>query len=108
ADDIVKATSGTNGLPDMEEAKRRSPFFMRTPVENRKKSTLYLYGGIHDGYTGSVPVSQTLHMYNKVVADFSTAAPHALVSLEHIATMLAQRCFPQPPEGEVLLGRRVL
>src|SRR3546814_5859393 len=36
ANDIVNATSGTNGFPDMEEAKRRSPYFMRTPIENRR------------------------------------------------------------------------
>ena len=54
----------------------RSPFYMHTPVEKRKNSKLYIYAGIHDGYEGSVPISQSLAFYNKVVADFDQAIEH--------------------------------
>src|SRR3546814_13810614 len=81
---------------------------MRTPIENRRNSVLYLYEGIHDGYTGSVPLSQTLRLYNKVVSDFSPDAKQALVPLEDMVTMLAQRGFPGASESEFFLDRKVI
>jgi len=60
--DISRATNGWKNADDYsvgkEEAIKRSPFYMKTPVEKRKNSKLRIYAGIHDGYTGSVPVTQ--------------------------------------------------
>lgn len=60
---------------DTTEARKRSPVFMATPVERRQHSKLFLYTGIHDGYTGSVPITQSLRFFNKVVQDFNPEAP---------------------------------
>lgn len=91
AEHIVAITSGNHGLPNFEEAYKRSPIFMNTPIALRAGSTLNLYSGIHDGYTGSVPITHTLNMFNKVVQDFDSKAKRSLVPDEHILTLLKRR-----------------
>ena len=76
-----------------EEAMARSPFYMHTPVEKRKNSKLYIYAGIHDGYEGSVPISQSLTFYNKVVADFDTLEKKSMIPQKDIIEMLASRSY---------------
>ncbi|AEL24960.1 SGNH/GDSL hydrolase family protein [Cyclobacterium marinum] len=78
---------------DEDEAIKRSPIHMPTPIEKRKNSKLYIYAGIHDGYTGSVPISQSLDFYNKVVADYDTLEKDALVPQADIKELLASRNF---------------
>lgn len=88
---IVSITSGINDTPNFEEARKRSPFFMHTPTTQRITSTLNLYCGLHDGYTGSVPISQTLELYNKIVKDFDSREQLSLIPLSHIYTLLKRR-----------------
>ncbi|WP_339717524.1 GDSL-type esterase/lipase family protein [Cyclobacterium amurskyense] len=76
-----------------EEAEKRSPIYMKTPIEKRKNSKLYIYAGIHDGYTGSVPITQSLNFYNKVVADYDALEKKAIIPQEDIIEMLASRNF---------------
>ena len=76
-----------------EEAIKRSPVYMQTPVNKRKNSKLFIYAGIHDGYTGSVPITQSLDFYNKVVADFDTLEKKALIPQKDIIEMLGSRNF---------------
>lgn len=76
-----------------EEAVKRSPVYMQTPVEKRKNSKLYIYAGIHDGYTGAVPISQSLDFYNKVVTDFDTQEKKAMIPPKDIIEMVTSRNF---------------
>ena len=46
----------TNGKMNWDELDRRSPVKLPFPAAKRKNATLNIYAGIHDGYTGSVPV----------------------------------------------------
>ncbi|MEM7372140.1 MAG: prolyl oligopeptidase family serine peptidase [Bacteroidota bacterium] len=66
---ILAATSSQESILNVEEAKRRSPFFMEAPFDKRKESRLRIFCGIHDGYTGSVPISQSVSFYNKLLED---------------------------------------
>src|SRR5690606_40223292 len=59
-----------------------SVLLMPTPVKQRKDATLHIYAGINDGYTGSVPISHSLELYNKVVKDFDKGAKKQLIPLE--------------------------
>lgn len=76
------------------EAIKRSPLYMTTPVENRRQSKLFIYTGIHDGYTGSVPITQSIKFYNKVVQDFDGQNSTALVPENDMANMVTSRSFP--------------
>jgi hypothetical protein len=94
--DIAKATTGlelkeSNYFLDEQEAQKRSPVFMTTPVESRKTSKLYIYAGVHDGYTGSVPITHSIKMYNKVVADFDKGALQSMVSNDKTIELLTYR-----------------
>lgn len=81
----------SNYTLDPEEARRRSPVFMATPVDRRESSKLYLYAGIHDGYTGSVPITQSLRFFNKVVRDLDPDNTDDLISTEEMLRLLERR-----------------
>jgi hypothetical protein len=60
------AVSGAGNNFDSLKAKERSPLVWTTPVKKRKKSTLQIFAGIHDGHNiGVVPISQSISFYNK-------------------------------------------
>jgi hypothetical protein len=112
AGDILRCTGSRDSILNVEEAKRRSPFFMGTPVSRRKHSVLNIYCGIHDGYSGSVPIIQSIEFYNKLARDMK-GGKKALVPPEDITVMLSQRAFrpadPAPclqPEGRRIHYRK--
>lgn len=108
ARDIALATSGKEDRLDIEEAKKRSPVFMQTPVSRRAHCKLSIYCGIDDGYTGSVPITHSLRMYNKIVRDFDPANISDLVSEAEMEQLLRQRnAGPQAPKRQ-LSGRDVV
>ncbi len=88
---ISLATTGTSSGIDINDAKSRSPFFMETPVTRRENSKLFLYCGIHDGYTGSVPITHTIDFYNKLVTDFEVENTSAKVPSSVREIMLRQQ-----------------
>ncbi len=108
AGDILQSTGSRDSVLDTEEAKRRSPYFMDTPVSQRKNSTLNIYCGIHDGYSGSVPITQSINFYNKLVRDMK-GNKAALVPREDALYMLSQRTFNPSEEAPLIQpeGRRI-
>ena len=76
-----------------EEAIKRSPFFMKTPIDKRKDCKLSIYAGIHDGYLGSVPITQSIFFYNKVVKEFDVSEKEALIPDEDIIELVSSRYF---------------
>ena len=108
--DIAKATSKTGEVDrsfsfDMQEARKRSPVNMDVPVERRKFSKLFIYAGIHDGYTGSVPITHSLLFFNKAVKDWE-GNEKDLISDKHIIQLSTYRMYPYPFRREID-GRRV-
>ncbi|MGH2623401.1 MAG: alpha/beta hydrolase family protein [Sphingobacterium sp.] len=94
AEDILKVTGSTNNILNIQEARSRSPYFMETPIKKRAGTTLILYGGLHDGYTGSVPITQTLEMYNKILNDFDSNELKSQIPIADIYTLLKRRYSP--------------
>ena len=90
------------------EARRRSPIFMNTEHPERHQSQLYLYAGIHDGYKGSVPITQSVHFYNQLVEELG-GQPADQVSAGQLVHLLAQRIY-QPPQTQppIFLGDRLI
>lgn len=103
---IAMATTGDESRIDLREARKRSPLYMDTPVELRKDSKLYLYAGIHDGYSGSVPITHSLEMYNKVVRDFNPVATEEIIPDHVIARMVVARYLPGDDRPEIA-GRAI-
>jgi lysophospholipase L1-like esterase len=102
AADILKSTSSEKNKLNIKEAIKRSPLYMNVPV-NRGK--LYLYEGIHDGYQGSVPITQTLNMYNRIVQKLYPDHSGSLVKESEMLDMVVKRCLPGI-ETQMILGNR--
>lgn len=105
--EIIKCT-GAGETFDAEKAKERSPLFWKTPVKKRKKSQLQIYAGIHDGYTGSVPISHSINFYNKLLTDTNEKDKSHYVSAEDAATMLKTQTFATPNPPETIDNRAIL
>jgi predicted peptidase len=87
-----------------EETRKRSPFYMATPIAQRMKSKIYIYAGIHDGYTGSVPITQSLRFYNKLVRDFDVSDSLSLISDREQITLLERRNLNFSDPKEIFKG----
>lgn len=98
---IALATTGDSTALDIEEAKSRSPIFMQTQVASRKNSKLFIYTGVHDGYTGSVPISHSLEIYNKIVRDLDPEAVTHLIPVEVSKRLLSARRLPESDYGRI-------
>ena len=70
AENILDCTSSKKGV-NIENAKRKSPIYWETPTDKLKKSKLYIYVGVYDGIQGSVPITQSINFYNKILKDLS-------------------------------------
>ncbi|MDR1281584.1 MAG: hypothetical protein LBK99_12270 [Opitutaceae bacterium] len=66
-----------------------------------------IHAGIHDGYSGAVPVMHSIAFYNKLVRD-TGGAGEALVSDEEAIWMLTPRtAWPGRKAGRKIGGREV-
>lgn len=89
-----------------KEATKRSPIFMSIPFEKRKNSKLNIYAGVHDGYTGSVPITQSIDFYNKLISDFDSNEKEAIVPAVDIIKLVTYRGFPI--EDKEQIGDRLI
>jgi pimeloyl-ACP methyl ester carboxylesterase len=92
--DILACTASQDSTLDVEEAKNRSPYYWNVPVRKLLTSSLHLYAGVHDGYTGSVPVTQSLLFYNKVMESLGVRDENQYVSEEDMIYLLSKRSYP--------------
>ncbi|MBK6949636.1 MAG: prolyl oligopeptidase family serine peptidase [Haliscomenobacter sp.] len=95
---ILQAT-GSGATLNAEEAERRSPIFDPLPRKMPQKGSLFLYAGIHDGYTGSVPVSQSVNMFNRLVRHWDGRKSKSAVPEEDLIELLSKRSFPSADFG---------
>jgi lysophospholipase L1-like esterase len=104
--DILQSTSSSDGILNVAEARKRSPLFMPYPEQLREGAGLHIYTGIHDGYTGSVPIVHSINMYNKIVREKYPNQPDAIVPQDDILKMSVAQCFPNAPQERI--GERKL
>jgi len=107
ADEIIQCTNA-NGVLDDQKARERSPLFWETPIKKRKNSALQIYAGIHDGYTGSVPISQSIHFYNKLLIDTGETDDARYVSSNDTSIMLKTQSFPLKKPIKKIDNRAIL
>lgn len=106
ATDILRATGSSRESPNIVAMKARSPLYMDTPVNMRKDASLHIYAGIHDGYTGSVPITQSIKFYNKVAKDYG-ARGDRLIDCSRALELVTTRTVPLTP-GKMVGQRDVL
>ncbi|NDW11483.1 SGNH/GDSL hydrolase family protein [Bacteroides sp. 214] len=116
--DIIKSLS-SDSVFYRDEAERRSPIQHTFPVDIRKNAKLYIYAGIHDGYRGSVPITHSLNMYNRLVGELKyndattdeisvkAFSDKDLVSKSEIVELLSKRINPDNNRNKTLYGRNI-
>ena len=107
ATDIIKCTDSGEKL-DEQKARSRSPLFWKTPVKKRRNSTLQIYAGIHDGYTGSVPISQSINFYNKLLMDTNEPDLGKFISDQDKSIMIKTQAFPTKKKHKPLGDREIV
>jgi acetyl esterase/lipase len=104
---IEQCCGGKPGLATEAEYRHRSPLFHLAVA---KGVPLDINTGIHDGHTGSVPVSQSLHAFNVLAAadkQVSGADIDFMVREQKIPTALAGETQIDPERQKATLFRRV-
>ncbi len=104
AGDLEKVTTAGKGF-NAVESQKRSPALMNFPEEKRKQATLHIYTGIHDGYTGSVPVTHSINMFNHLVKETVPDRSNKIVSDSLKLVLLEKRLNPNP-DTCLFLGER--
>ena len=89
----------------------RSPYWMDAPRDRLARTRVRLFAGVHDGYTGSVPITQSLRFYNKLVDEAGLGGADDRVRDDEIIHLLSHRTAPAPTDRRlgdraVLLYRR--
>jgi pimeloyl-ACP methyl ester carboxylesterase len=104
--EIIKCTDAGE-IYNEQKAKERSPLYWKTPIKQRKKSVFQIYAGIHDGYTGSVPISQSFNFYNKLLTDTKEKDTSRYVSQGDADLMLKTQTFPSPDTIKTIGNRAI-
>ena len=93
AQDIEKCIC--NDCPEFrkEMAEARSPLYWQTPKDKLTSTTIHIYAGIHDGYTGAVPITHSIRFYNKVINDIGIE-DNGHISRDETEWMLTTRKAP--------------
>ncbi|MFK7833393.1 MAG: alpha/beta hydrolase family protein [Winogradskyella sp.] len=89
-EDILACTGSLDKL-NVERAKERSPIYWDTPIEKLDNQKLYIYAGIYDGIQGSVPITQSINFYNKILSDLAVKDASKYVSDLEKMKLLEQR-----------------
>lgn len=115
----IWTASYSKGNFNSAEARKRSPLYQKIPRKQRRASQLFIYAGVHDGYKGSVPITQSIYMYNRVVGEWKyglsypedanrRAYAHAdMVSEDEMVQLLSACCMPQSDPARKIGGRRI-
>ncbi len=106
AADIINCTEAGESYNE-QKAKDRSPLYWKTPIKKRKNSVLQIYAGIHDGHTGSVPISQSINFYNKLLTDAKEKNKKRYVSDADAAIMLKEQMLPSKVTGLKIDDRKI-
>ncbi|MFN8241620.1 MAG: GDSL-type esterase/lipase family protein [Bacteroidales bacterium] len=116
--DILKAVS-KDSVFNAGEARLRSPLYQAYNSKLRENASLFIYEGVHDGYEGSVPITQSINMYNRLAgelkygkADMTDIMLRAdtdtdLVSEKEIINLVTRRLNPVHKDAGTLFGREI-
>ncbi|BFP42772.1 hypothetical protein FGF1_36170 [Flavobacteriaceae bacterium GF1] len=104
--DILNCTDSKNEVLNVKKARDRSPFFWNAPNTRFENTSLFLYTGIYDGLQGSVPITQSINFYNKLLSDLSVPDSSKYVS-EREKRLLLEHRKALDSFGK-LLNRRVI
>lgn len=106
ADDLEKVAT-RNGEIDWEVLEKRSPLLLPFPKAKRINATMHIYAGIHDGYTGSVPITHSISFYNKIASQLFPEANENLVADSTTISLVTMQMNPLADTTMKLNGRSI-
>lgn len=106
ARNIEKITTGGNTF-NAKEARARSPLFLPFPVEKRKGASLHIYTGIHDGYSGSVPITHSINMFNTLLGEMYPQNSNERISDSLKLELVSKRINPHADTNLNVAGRKI-
>ncbi len=106
ATDLEQVAINNNQM-DWEELDNRSPMKLIVPSDKRKNAALHIFTGIHDGYTGSVPISHSVLFYNKIAKELFPDKKETIVADSLLISMLSKRINPYADTFHTLNGRKI-
>ncbi|MBP6022873.1 SGNH/GDSL hydrolase family protein [Ferruginibacter sp.] len=106
ATDIEQVAMKDNQM-NWDELYRRSPIKLPFYAKGRKNASLNIYAGVHDGYTGSVPISHSILFYNKIADALYPGKKKNLVSDDILISLLAKRTNPSSDTALTIGGRKI-
>lgn len=87
----VLACTESGEILNVQEARQKSPLYMKTPVEKLKNAQLFIFAGIYDGLQGSVPITHSINFYNKLLKDAGVKEQSKYVSDQEKLALLEHR-----------------
>jgi len=103
--EAISCAGSENNSINYIEAEKRSPLYLKTPIEKLNYSKLDIYTGIYDGIQGSVPISHAVDFYNKIIKDLKVTDQQFYVS-DYEKSMLYNQLKPGNDKG--LIGNRLI
>lgn len=95
ADNVLAVTGSQPDRLNRQEVVKRSPLYLPVPEERLKNVPLTILAGIHDGHgKNSVPISQSMLYYNKLLHDKGVTDNAAYIPQADIIAMINQQRFP--------------
>ncbi len=91
AGDILGCTESKESTLNINIAQQKSPIYWDTPVSKLNATELYIYTGIYDGIQGSVPITQSINFYNKLLSDLAVSDSSKYVSASEKLQLLEFR-----------------
>ncbi|HRQ29860.1 MAG TPA: prolyl oligopeptidase family serine peptidase, partial [Saprospiraceae bacterium] len=104
AEDLGKIALEGSGM-NWETLKDRSPMNLEVPKHKWQNTSLHLYAGIHDGYTGAVPISHSIDFYNKMVSEIIGNGSDHLVDDKIKSDLIIKRTRPDGGKTDRLFDR---
>jgi lysophospholipase L1-like esterase len=103
----LELVSGKKDSVNFEELKSRSPLQVSFKKVRTNDAEIHLFAGIHDGYTGSVPVSHSIQFYNRLVTEKFPSNREFFVSDSIMLSLITKRTNTQQKDYGIISDRKI-
>lgn len=103
----IEQVAMTGNQMNWKDLDSRSPIKLPLPLVKRKKASLNIYAGVHDGYSGSVPISHSILFYNKIASQLYPGQKNKQVDSSTILSLLSKQLNPVADKNMTLAGRNI-
>jgi acetyl esterase/lipase len=95
AENVLAVTGSSPDRLNQEEIDHRSPLFSKVPAQRLKSTPLTILAGVHDGHgKNSVPITQSMLYYNKLLHDKGVTGEAAFIPEKDMRSLLTQQRYP--------------